>query len=35
VEGLVVDEAGELLRTVDTDAGPKDAIDCIVRARRT
>ena len=33
--GLVVDLAEEVIRTVETDEGPRDAIDLIVRARRS
>ncbi|HEX2850973.1 MAG TPA: class I SAM-dependent methyltransferase [Acidimicrobiales bacterium] len=32
--GLVVDKAERVRRTVDTDHGPSDAIDVVVRARR-
>jgi SAM-dependent methyltransferase len=31
---LVVERAERITRTVDTEAGPRDAIDCLVRARR-
>ncbi len=29
-----IELAGELLREVDTEAGPKSAIDCLLRAHR-
>jgi SAM-dependent methyltransferase len=32
--GLEVEHAGEVIRTVETDEGPRDAIDVLVRARR-
>jgi SAM-dependent methyltransferase len=32
--GLEVEHAGEVIRTVETDDGPRDAIDVLVRARR-
>lgn len=32
--GLAIDRAGEVTRTVDTDEGPRDAIDLLLRARR-
>jgi SAM-dependent methyltransferase len=32
--GLHIVHAGEVLRTVETDEGPRDAIDVLVRARR-
>jgi len=33
-EGLRVEHAGQVRRTVDTDEGPREAIDLLVRARR-
>jgi len=32
--GLTVERAEQVVRAVDTDAGPKDAIDTLVRAKR-
>ncbi len=32
--GLVLRSAGEVVRTVDTETGPRDAIDLLVRAQR-
>ena len=32
--GLEVEHAGEVIRTVETEDGPRDAIDVLVRARR-
>jgi hypothetical protein len=32
MEGLRVVKAGRVLRRVDTDTGPRDAIDVLVRA---
>ncbi|HEY5108535.1 MAG TPA: class I SAM-dependent methyltransferase [Acidimicrobiales bacterium] len=32
--GLVVQTAGKVIRTVETDAGPREAVDTLVRARR-
>ena len=34
VDGLVIDRAEQLVRGVDTDAGPREAIDCLVVATR-
>lgn len=34
VADLTIELAGELLREVDTEAGPKSAIDCMLRAHR-
>ena len=33
-QGLDVEHAGQVRRTVDTDEGPREAIDLLVRARR-
>jgi SAM-dependent methyltransferase len=33
-EGLTVERAGTVVRVVDTDAGPREAIDTLVRAHR-
>jgi len=33
-EGLLVEHAGQVRRRVDTDEGPREAIDLLVRARR-
>lgn len=32
--GLAIDRAGEVTRTVETDEGPRDAIDLLLRAHR-
>jgi SAM-dependent methyltransferase len=34
LEGLEIERAGPVIRPVDTDGGPREAIDALVRARR-
>ena len=34
LDGLEIEQAGPMIRAVDTDSGPREAIDALVRARR-